>query len=285
MSQHFACDLCGADQPRPIPALEKYTEGSPIHVCGACGFVYVTERRSFREIADDWSDDLYVRAEEGYTARIPAVQARLTYVAETIAKEIGAQGRLLDIGAGEGDFMAMMAARGTTPFGIEPSAANCKLIEEQGMAAQVGTIEDFAANPTQGGFDMAAILWTLEACQSCRGMIDAAHALLTDGGHLIIGTGSRLMVPFRKPLHYYVEPGRQDTHPFRFSAGTLKALLESSGFEVVFTNRFIDTEYLVMIGRKRTQRAELTLPIDNPDAVIDFFTRWDAETQAHYRAS
>lgn len=278
----FACDLCSSDDAAEIPEARHYTGGHPIHVCRGCGFVYVRRRRSAAAIAASWSDDLFGSA---YTARIPAIIARLTFVAETIRQQVGLEGRsVCDIGAGEGTFLDMVRGMGAEGFGIEPSAANGKLMAKLGLAHFTGTIEEYAARGEPRRFDCATILWTLENCQSCLGMLKAARALLKPGGHVVVATGSRILVPFKKPLHYYLGGNSPDTHAFRFSANALHRALRLAGFAVTHVNRYIDHDVLCMIATRTDAVNAEPLPADKPEAVLDFFRRWHLETAAHYAA-
>lgn len=280
----FPCEICGSNDAAEIEVARNYTDGHPLHVCKDCGFVFVRERRSAAAIADDWSNRLYGGQ---YTARIPAVRARQTFVAEFIDTTIGLDGKTVcDIGAGEGLFLKMIE---DPPFnaktiGVEPSAQNCSLMDSLGIENFVGTIEDYidsdAARP--GQFDVVTIVWTLENCQSCHGMLDAANKLLKPGGHIVVGTGSRILVPFKKPLDYYLGPGPQDTHAFRFTANSLRSAFANSGFTETAVNRYIDNDILCMIGEKTDAAPVQDLPRDDWRAVIDFFDRWNKESLAHY---
>ena len=229
----FPCDLCGMDDPAEIEVARCYTNDQPLHVCKNCGFVYVRERRSAQDIADSWTNEIY---QSSYTARIPAVKARQMFVAETIDTTIGLKdSRLCDIGGGEGQFlqMASSAEYGAKAFAIEPSAGNCAKLTTLGIESFHGTIEEFiAADDGTAKFDIATIMWTLENCQNCRTMLDAAYALLKPGGHLVIATGSRILVPFKKPLNLYLSHQVADAHCFRLSASTLEGLLAISGFKL-----------------------------------------------------
>ncbi len=280
----FDCDLCGSGDAEEIAVARNYTDDQPIHVCKGCGFVYVRRRRSAERIAGDWSDELY---KTKYTARIPAVKARHVFVAEFIDTTIGLNDKALcDIGGGEGQFADMIRAPeyGARVFAIEPSAANCERMRDIGIESFTGTLEDYVAAPehAERKFDIVTIMWTLENCQSCRGMLDAAYRILEPGGHLVMATGSRILVPFKKPLGYYLSRNPADTHAFRFSTNTLKGLLAMSGFETVHVNRYIDTDYLVMVGQRTDRSCEIPWDKDDWRQVLDFFNRWDRETEAHY---
>lgn len=280
----WPCDLCGADDAVEIDCARLYTEGEPLHVCRGCGFVHVRRRRSAAAIADSWSHEIFGSA---YTARIPAVGARLTYVVQFAEQTLGLKGkRLLDIGGGEGVFldMARGAEYGAEVFAVEPSAAYCEAMTARGIPSFAGTIEDYLASgqAEPGSFDIVTVMWTLENCQSCRTMLDGAWDLLRDGGHIIVATGSRILVPFKKPLQYYLGPGHQDTHAFRFSANTLRGHLAKSHFEVTETNRYIDNDILCMAARKADRSSEPAWQGDDAEAVLDFFARWHTETTRHY---
>lgn len=283
----YPCDVCGSTDCAEIPAVARYTGGKPIHVCQHCGFVYVRSRRTFRAIADDWSENLFG---SHYTARVPYMRARHVFLAETLHKELGGlEGkRVCDIGAGEGEFLALLrgADYGADVFGIEPSRANGVLMEQRGIGHFVGPIEDFVAadkGGSKGSFDVVTCMWTLENCEKPRDMLAAAHEALRDGGHLLLATSSRILVPFKKPLHYYLAPADHlDTHSFRFSANTQRAILAQCGFEVTFTNRYIDHDILCMIARKVPVGTPVAWQGDDWQDVIAYFDRWDEETRRYY---
>lgn len=278
------CDLCGSGDAAEIEVARHYTGGQPLHVCKDCGFVYVRRRRSARRIAEVWSDEIYG---EGYTARIPAVKARQVYVAEFIDTTIGLKDKdVCDIGGGEGQFLELIGGPdyGAKPFAIEPSPKNCEMMSGAGIENFCGSIEDYQASPEfkDRRFDVVTVMWTLENCQSCRAMIDAAYDILRDGGHLLIATGSRILVPFKKPLQYYLNTNPADTHCFRFSANSLRGVMALSGFRPVHVNRYIDTDYLMAIGQKTDRSEAIPWEKDDYRMVIDFFERWHRETRDHY---
>lgn len=280
--QDFPCDLCGETDAFEVPHCREYTDNQPIHICAKCGFVHVKSRRSATAIADSWSDDIYGDHEDGtsYTAAIPAVKARHTYVSEYIKDCIGLQDkRLLDIGAGEGDFMLEAGWNGAQVQGIEPSEKNVKRIRECAMDCIHGTVEGYRPKPE---FDIVTILWTLENCQDCNLMLEKAWHSLKPGGHVVVATGSRILVPFKKPLGMYLSKNPADTHCFRFSANTLQAMLLKHSMPTQHINRFMDTDYLVVIGQKTArENYSLGYHYDNPQAVASFFDRWHVESK-HY---
>ena len=290
-----ACDLCGSVDAAEIACARIYTGDQPVHVCKTCGLVYVKRRRSAQAIADVWSDEIYsTRSDQSvvnsvsYSSNIPAITARLTFVAEVVQSELELDGkRVCDIGAGEGRFLELIRERtpATELLGIEPSVNNCSLMANAGIPFFQGTIERFLSEKkisTDKKFDVATIMWTLENCFSAKTMLEAANSLLSENGSLVVATGSRILVPFKKPLNYYLGSNPADSHAFRFSANTLQRYLESTGFEIVYCNRFIDHDVLCMIGRKSKRPSVANASGDRYQDVIDFFERWNKETIEHY---
>lgn len=274
----FPCDLCGTAEAFEVPHAREYTGGQPVHICSRCGFVYVKRRRSAGEIAATWSEEIFG---EGYTARIPAVTARLTQVAEILQTEVGLEGKdICEIGAGEGEFLELARTRGARVFGIEPSEANCGLMREREIGCFAGTIERYEESRGESAaFDVVAILWTLENCQDCRRMLAGAHSLLRPGGHVVVATGSRILVPFKKPLWSYFSANPGDTHAFRFSANTLRKAFALSGFRPEYINRYVDSDVLCVIG----EQAEASdREGDDPLAVYAYFERWHADTAVYF---
>lgn len=284
--EEFPCDVCGTTDAIEVPHAREYTENQPIHICTHCGFVYVKQRRSAKEIADTWANEWYGNKDNGYTAHIPAVKARQTYVADFIDVGLGLKGKeVCDIGAGEGSFLKMVRDEyGARVFGIEPSHTNCSQMTQMGISNFDGTIEEYIASDQSKNYkaDIVTIVWTLENCLSCRDMLAGAYSILKDGGSVVVATGSRILVPFKKPLNYYLDPNFVDTHCFRFSANTLRGILAVSGFEVTQMNRYIDSDWLCAIAQKRPVGAHIFWEKDDCRSVADFFERWHKET-AFYR--
>jgi SAM-dependent methyltransferase len=267
-SQTFDCDLCGSSDYTVLEVARKYIgDNEPPVVCNNCGFLYVRTRRPAKEIAEDWNN-LFG---EGYTSEWPGVKARLFYVAEFFDQHYGWKGKhVLDIGAGEGTFLKFIQQRDAWINGLDPSLENCNKIERLGAKAYCQTIEDPVPDEK---FDVVTILWTLENCQDCMRMLRFARECLKSDGKLVVATGSRVLVPFKKPLSSYLSKNPADTHCFRFSAASLGNALFCSGFDVKHTNDFRDNDWLVMLAHPSLFGGAHGYDHN----VIDYFNRWDRE--------
>lgn len=255
----YPCDLCGET---------AGTEIEPgILVCLGCGFVYVPERRMPQEIAADWTN---VYRSGAYDPNWPGVKARLYYVAEWLDQNIGLEGKtLLDIGAGTGFFLDEVSIRGAQPVGVEPDATNAQAIRSRNIHCFTGSIETV---PSPGQYDIVTMLWTLENCGDCLAMLKYAKEALAPGGCVVVATGSRILVPFKKPYSSYFGKLSPDLHCFRWSVASLRQAFAKTGMSFQAWNDFEQNDVLLMTASPD----DLVVPgwRNEPQAVVSFFRSW-----------
>lgn len=282
-------DFNGYGEMLEIPCSKFYTNKESIHVCKYSGLVRVKHIRSAKEIANDWSKKVYGNKFDSYTytAHIPAVKARHTYLADYANLNIDLKNKFIcDIGAGEGQFLNIIRNNyQANIYGIEPSEKNCKFLKKNGINCFNGTIEDYInySDPKKIKFDVITLMWTLVNSASCLEMIKAAYHMLKPGGYLVIGESSRILVPFKKPLTYYFSKLPVDLHPYHFSANSLSNLVKLAGFKITNINRYFDTDYLCLIAQKLDSPIEGEYEIDDFNQVLSFFERWHIETKEFYK--
>lgn len=263
------CDLCGEPCGYLIPESVQFGSGG-VYTCLSCGFVHVKERRTSEEIAKSW-DTIFG---EGYTSRWPAVEARLQYVATLYDQKRGWKGKhVLEIGAGEGRFLDIVRGMGAAHCAaIEPYDKNAEKIAASGHTVWCGTAEQAPVGHSY--FDVVVILWTLENCQDCLKMLEIARRFLVHGGSLIVATGSRILVPFKKPLSTYFSTNAPDTHSFRFSAKSLSRALQKAGFNHIEFNDYQQCDWLVAEAQVRKHVEQTYESTDDPQDVLGFFDAW-----------
>lgn len=266
------CDLCGGPKYLTLDLARKYIgDNEPPVICDGCGFVYVRNRRSPEEIARAW-DDIWG---EGYTSEWPGVKARLYYVAEWCERQFRwANKRVLDIGAGQGTFMNFIRFHGAQSVGIEPCHKNVERITHAGMMAVEGTA-DHPRLDKLGPFDVVTILWTLENCGDCIAMLNRASGLLKPDGLMVIATGSRILVPFKKPLSSYFSKNPADLHCFRWSKNSLRHALRLVNFHVAAWNDLEQSDHMVAIAARGGIPRNLRPSLDDPYQVLAHFKQWD----------
>lgn len=279
------CDICETDSPRAIPEAAEYGLDGRIVVCGGCGFVYVPERRSEQEIADSWSNEIFG---SGYSSTVPYVQARLYYVALELAGHVDlTDATVVDVGAGEGLLLRYIRDMGlaSRTIGIDPGESNAAALRSAGFEAFQGTAQVAGTLPELiSTADVVTMTWTIENSNDCNEVLESCRALLKPGGSLVIATGSRILVPFKKPLGDYFSPDRDpDTHSFRWSRRSLTNLLIKHGFAVAYENHWHDSDWMILIGRKTDAPAlgwtADQSACDDPDDVLQFFKDWHAHSE------
>ena len=142
-------DFNGKGKSIKVPYSSKLTDGYDVNISKYSGLVSVVKRRNSKEIADEWSNKIFGKefSKSTYTAKVPAVIARLTYVLETLLNQLNVKEKTLcDLGAGEGDFLNMLKNKKITKniFAVEPSFKNCRLLSKNKVKNFNGTIEEFA---------------------------------------------------------------------------------------------------------------------------------------------
>ena len=258
------CDLCGSSSRLPLP------QDPRIAICPGCGFCYVSERRSAEEVAQAW-DDVYRNGL--YCPKWPAVRARLFYAAEWVDQTIGLEGKsVLDIGAGDGFFLTQCRSRGAHPVGLDPSPHNARHIRSLDMVCHEGSIEKIGPC---GQYDLVTVLWTFENTTDCLAMLRYARERLLPGGHVVVATGSRILVPFKKPLSSYLNPDvPADMHCFRWSEASLYRAMFRAGLKTIDINRYNECDWLVLHGVVHGLDPDLPMVPDSPSAVLQHFADW-----------
>jgi len=269
-----------------VPYSKKFNSGKEVNIAKYSGLVSVVKRRSSLKIADDWSKKIYGNkfSETKYTSKIPAVIARHTYVLETMLSNLSLSSKsICDFGAGEGDFLKMLKNKVKCKiFGIEPSAKNCNLLKKNKINHYNGTVEEFYQSNKKLKFDIGTIMWTLCNTSNCYEVMNNISNTIKKNGYLVVAESSRILVPFKKPLQMYFGKNKPDLHPFHFSKNSLSNLLILNKFKPVYVNRYIDSDYLLIIAKKIDKIENKKLKIDKASEVKQFFKRWYKES-IHYK--
>ena len=257
------CPLCNHPDSWPIK------QDPRVHICQECGFVYVPGEYDAKEVAAAWTA-IYRNKE--YDPNWPGVRARLFYVAEWLDQNLYLRGKnILDIGAGNGKFMEFCRDRGAHCVGLEPDKWNHDYIRSKDFFCFHGAVEDFH---NVGEFDIVTINWTLENCADFKSMLRFANGALHSKGILSVATGSRILVPYKKPLSSYLAPDRPaELHRWRWSEDTLTNAGLLAGFRPENENDYEENDVLLMTFGKPAPPPRPPI-YDDPIEVRDFFEEW-----------
>lgn len=280
-----------------INLLRKYTGGQPIHIDKLTGLVFVKNRRESKDIADEWSNTVYLSDPKKsfdfqYTGMLPIMKARHLFAIDSLNKTIsgGLKGKsILDIGAGEGYFLKLAKEiYGAKIFGIEPSQQNCINLDKQKIPNFNGTAENyFSSISKKEKFDFVTLNWTLCNCSNINDVMRIAFELLNEDGYIMVSDSSRLLTPFKKSLSLYFQPSLPlDLHAWFFSFNSIRCLMVLHGFVPIFQNNHHEQNDLITIAAKKTNCKIPVKPedfFDNYKKVINFFERWDEESQFYQK--
>ena len=241
------CNLCGGTR------WKTREEAPPFRVAECdCGLVFVTPQpaRSAltaaydREYYEEWRPQARCR-ERLWTRRLAMVDA------------LGSpRGRLLDVGCGTGTFLRLARSRGWEVTGTEISPYGVEAAGSDGLAVSEGEV--WEAGLPADTFDVITCWHVLEHTTDPRRVVEEIRRVLRPGGWLVLATpnledhifrAAYVLTRGRRPPLF--EPNEREVHLFHFSAGTLRTLIGSVGFDVVevgfdrgaaavWSKRFID---------------------------------------------
>ncbi|MEA2218663.1 MAG: hypothetical protein QOJ35_1289 [Solirubrobacteraceae bacterium] len=145
-------------------------------------------------------------------------------------------GRLLDVGAGRGRFVAQARAAGWYAHGIEPSQRGVEAARTIGVELVRGGIDDADVPP--GSLDAATLWHVLEHVDDPGAALARIASWLRPGGMLLVGVPNLASVQARAggARWYHLDVPRHRTH---FTVAGLDALLRAHGLEPVSTRQVL----------------------------------------------
>jgi SAM-dependent methyltransferase len=148
----------------------------------------------------------------------------------------GPIGRLLDVGAGRGRFVAEARAAGWDADGIEPSLRGVEGARTLGIELARAGIDD--ADVPAGSLDAATLWHVLEHLDAPGPALERVAGWLRPGGLLLVGVPNLGSVQARLggARWYHLDVPRHRTH---FTVDGLHALLRASGLEPISTTHVL----------------------------------------------
>ena len=225
--EHVDCALCGADRSlRWLRASDVEFGGAEVFEiveCRACSLRYLDPRPTPEAIGTHYPASYYTHSavpiEE--LARIHAHPLRLVH-------RFGGHGRVLDIGAGDGGFLALLRHEGWPEgFGIEADEAAWSVATGQrGLDVAHGRFPE--TRPPEGAFALVSMLEVIEHLHDPLDALRIVRDLLAPGGRLVLTT------PNVAGLEFLVLRGRNVSlqvprHLYFFTAETMVEMLERAG--------------------------------------------------------
>lgn len=214
--------------------------------CGSCGFIFrdgFDEKAIKRVYAEGQYEDVRGRH---YLAELAArrrdARVRLRYLASWATA-----GRLLDVGAAGGAFVAEATACGFDASGVEPVPAFARAAREQlGVDVIEGGIETVSLASRH--YDVITLWHVLEHLPHPETQLPRIAAALRPGGHLAVEVPNAGSVLAKRMGASWtsLEP---EVHVNQFSAGSLRRALEQAGLQVCDIHTTTITPYLTPRAR------------------------------------
>lgn len=211
----------------------RMTNEPDIAQCAACQLYFRNPRPTQAEIARSYDTGGTFEAWQAEEA----ARARMWDRRLAIVQRYASSGRLLDVGTGDGRFLATAQQAGYEVTGTEVSKAGATYAQERGFDVHLGQITDLAL--PEISFDVATIWHVLEHVPEPRAVLRKVHALLRPGGILTVAVpneenyflrrrfGQAKSSPF-DPLTFGGE-----IHLTYFRPSTLRATLRAAAFDVL----------------------------------------------------
>jgi 2-polyprenyl-3-methyl-5-hydroxy-6-metoxy-1,4-benzoquinol methylase len=263
MPEYVNCNLCGADDTRPIYALRDYRLRVDDRLwnlvqCRRCSLGYLNPRPTIEEIGRYYPGTYFGR--RGGMTRRYSVQAE--YLPEP-------PGDLLDIGAARGDFMEFVRRRGWNVTGIEPWTT-----ENPHDLPIVHARFPEHCHLGSESFDVITAWAVFEHLHDPRSAFVEAARLLRPTGELIV------QVPnFRSINSRYARFEDVPRHLTFFSPATLRRYATIAGLEVSAVHHTTNLH-----GGSGRGVLQLALTIGARGTVDDFFDFYRLHRRERFRA-
>jgi 2-polyprenyl-3-methyl-5-hydroxy-6-metoxy-1,4-benzoquinol methylase len=225
------CNLCGNDRYSVIAETSRYVmtpDGlCPFHVrlvcCEVCGLIYWNPRKTAEELRKYYANSYRapVISDNLDEARRRIIQKRIQLLIQYVRN-----GRLLEIGSGEGFFLQKANEAGFLGMGVEPSVAYAQISRSIAPHLQVDTacFEEFE---TKERFKVICHFFVLEHTLDASEFLNKCYRLLMRGGWLYLEVPDVALYPYQLSDMVWHE------HTYHFIKKTIRKLLMKTGFRII----------------------------------------------------
>jgi len=243
------CVLCGLNQSEVMASgrdFEYNTTPETFYYvrCKNCGHWYLNPRPSVQDLNVIYPSNYYAFT----TGMNPIVQKCRAFwekkKVEGYSRLIGAgPRRILDVGCGEGRFLAILKEYGPKDWklcGLDFDEAAVQKCRERGFEAAARRVEDFTEG--HGTFDAVMMLQLIEHVEDPVLIAKRVFELLKPGGYFIIETPNLDSLDFKLFKKSYWGHFHFPRHWHLFSTCSLHRMLRGAGFEIA------ETDYLLSVS-------------------------------------
>lgn len=250
--EYVPCNLCGGDKTQNAfsnvwDRLHRIPGSWTLVRCAQCGLVYLNPRPSEAGISAFYPDE-YPSYQVFAHGRRPSVAVfqwlrrtvrdvcaipyRMRFGVELADWRPFGQGRVLDIGRGNGGLLDSLRRKGWQVYGID---ADARAVANARSLLQTDTILCGRIEQTDlpwKSFDLVVLWHTLEHVHDPLETLRRVHSLLAPSGLLALAVPN-IDSPEARLFGQRWRGLEVPRHLFHFSAHTLRSMLARAGFEVV----------------------------------------------------
>jgi len=270
--------------------IKDWTNGDLLYIDKVTGLVRSEKKLTHMQVADYWSEVVFQSKDPAdYSAVYPFAQGRLLYVLLSIKDFLKTNNvaitDMCDFATRQGVLLehALKHLDGIALKGTETSSLLAKDLQKKGFdVANITLGVKNLAEKAQGlSTDFGVISWTLCNCLNVVDVLLDTREYIRDGGYLCVADSSRLLVPFRKSLQDYLPKTHPlDFHPHFFSKQSMSALLIAVGYEVIWVNRYFDSDILCLIAKKvDLPSADHLVAVDDSQLVENYMKKWHLDSK------
>lgn len=240
-TEYIKCDICGGDKCKILFKSRDYRFGRKetfnVVQCNECKLIYINPRPTAKAMLNLYKA-YYTPIDKNYI--LPNLETqKVRIILKTIwhrylgkyhddlIKRI--QGRILDIGCGNGNLLLPLKQRGRGVYGTEINPINAKYCNKIGLNVFCGMLEE--ANFDGEFFDTVILSQVIEHLPSPKKTLKEIYRILKPKGELYIfcpNYGSYLSRLFGKYWHGWHTP----FHLYSFTIRTIKSLANDVNFKI-----------------------------------------------------
>lgn len=241
------CPVCQCQE--GIVLSEWSRDGAPLKtvLCIECSMARTDPMPSDEELRDFYHEEyrvsykgVLVPAKKHVLRAARLAKQRL----DVILPHLAANERLLDVGAGGGELVALALVAGLQARGVEPHAGYANYASTQlGLPVECGTWQQVQV--AAGSLNAVTLFHVLEHLPDPLACVQAVTAWLRPGGILVVEVPN-LLAPLgskRRRFHR--------AHLLHFSQETLERVVRSAQLEIELATTTEDGANVLIIGRKK----------------------------------